>query len=74
MTSRLPEDQLYQALKAREADWRDAGLKTVSRIGDCAGPATIAAAVFSGHRYARDLDAPFDPDAVPFRRERIETG
>ena len=72
VTSRLPEEALYQALMTRKADWQEAGIKSVTRIGDCAGPGTIAAAVFSGHRYARDLDAPFDPDVVPFKRERIE--
>ena len=46
----------------------DAGIKTVKRIGDCYGPATIAAAVYEGHRYARELGA--EPgDAIPFRRE-----
>ena len=31
-------------------------------------PATIAAAVYSGHRYARELDAPV-PEGAPFARE-----
>jgi dimethylamine/trimethylamine dehydrogenase len=30
--------------------------KSVQRIGDCEAPAIIAAAVYSGHRYARELD------------------
>jgi hypothetical protein len=34
-------------------------------------PATIAAAVYDGHRAARELDeTPADPD-LPFRREHI---
>ena len=72
VTVRLPDEALYLALHARQAEWRDAGITSLKRIGDCAGPATIAAAVYEGHRYARGLDAPFDPDAVPFKRERIE--
>ncbi|MFT5549883.1 MAG: dimethylamine/trimethylamine dehydrogenase, partial [Candidatus Azotimanducaceae bacterium] len=32
------------------------------RIGDCEAPAIIAAAVFAGHRYARELDTEVDPD------------
>jgi dimethylamine/trimethylamine dehydrogenase len=28
------------------------------RIGDCDAPAIIAAAVYAGHRYARELDSP----------------
>ncbi len=38
-------------------------------IGDCLAPGTIADAVFSGHCFARELDAP-DPGDVPFQRER----
>jgi dimethylamine/trimethylamine dehydrogenase len=41
---------------------------SVTRIGDCFGPGTIAAAVYGGHRYARELGEP-QSDAVPFRRE-----
>ena len=49
----------------------DAGIKSVRRIGDCYGPATIAAAVYEGHRYARELGT--DPvDGIPFRRELTE--
>ena len=42
----------------------------VTRIGDALGPSTIAAAVWSGHRYARELGAPPQGN-VPFRRELI---
>ena len=41
----------------------------LSRIGDCLAPSTIAAAVYDGHRFARELDNPPEPDGVPFRRE-----
>ena len=41
----------------------------LSRIGDCLAPSTIAAAVYDGHRYARELDEASEPDGVPFRRE-----
>jgi dimethylamine/trimethylamine dehydrogenase len=41
---------------------------SVVRIGDCYGPGTIAAAVYGGHRYARELGEPAS-DATPFRRE-----
>ncbi|MAI80514.1 MAG: NADH:flavin oxidoreductase [Deltaproteobacteria bacterium] len=36
--------------------------------GDCNAPATIAHAVYAGHRYARELDGP-PPGDVPFKRE-----
>ena len=43
VTMRLPVDDLCHS-----------NLSTM-RIGDAYGPSTIAAAVYSGHQYARDL-------------------
>ena len=56
LTSKTPNDELYQDLVEREADWAEAGIKSVSRIGDCEAPSIIAAAVHAGHRWARELD------------------
>ncbi|MDK1104261.1 MAG: FAD-dependent oxidoreductase, partial [Actinomycetota bacterium] len=47
-TSRKPQDGLFYAL----VDQID-----IKRIGDCLAPGTIATSVYSGHRYARELDA-----------------
>ncbi len=58
-TMRLPNDELYQALL-------DKG--SVTRIGDALAPATIAHAVYAGHRFARELDEP-KREGVPFKRE-----
>jgi dimethylamine/trimethylamine dehydrogenase len=70
VTARKPNDALYHAVKARiEAGDGDVP-RSLTRIGDCEAPAIIAAAVFSGHRYARELEAP-GPDAVQFRHERV---
>ena len=67
VTSRLPVDALYHDLVAREAEWADAGVRSVRRIGDAEAPGLIAHAVYAGHRYARELDA--EPAGeVPFRR------
>lgn len=55
VTSRLPEEALYHALLAREADWVGAGVASVSRIGDAEAPGLIAHAVYAGHRYAQEL-------------------
>ncbi len=60
-TSRLPNDALYHSLKARIA---------IERIGDCLAPGTIATSVYSGHQYAREMDADRPAD-VRFRRERV---
>jgi dimethylamine/trimethylamine dehydrogenase len=59
-TSREPQDDLYLSLR----DDID-----IERIGDCLAPGTIATAVYSGHRYAREMDAA-DPSGLPFLRER----
>jgi dimethylamine/trimethylamine dehydrogenase len=69
VTARTPNDDLYRALTADPNTLRPADIQSVTRIGDCLAPGTIAAAVFSGHAFARELDAP-DPGDVPFRRER----
>ena len=69
VTARLPEDGLYQALKADPEALAKAGIKRVIAIGDALAPSTIAAAVYAGHRAAREIDAPPDPDSVPFERE-----
>ncbi len=58
VTSRAPADDLFHAISGRIE---------IVRVGDCSAPGTIAAAVFAGHRYARELDS--DPADVPFLRE-----
>jgi len=67
VTSRLPEEALYQALLDEPELLRAAGIKSVTRIGDCLAPGFIAHAVYSGHRYARELDAP-PAGEVSFKR------
>ncbi|MGH6953298.1 MAG: FAD-dependent oxidoreductase [Alphaproteobacteria bacterium] len=73
VTSRLPVDDLYHALvDPEDGRPRDPVLKSVTRIGDCLAPATIAHAVFDGHRWARALD---EPEAgIPFALEPVEPG
>ena len=66
VTARRPNDELYRALEGR-------GM-SVRRIGDCDAPAIIAAAVYTGHRYAREFDeAGGDFAQVPFDRVFDET-
>ena len=67
VTARLPEEKLYQELMAAPEKLKDAGIKSVTRIGDCLAPGFIAYAVYAGHRYARELDAA-DLGEVKFRR------
>ena len=60
VTMRNPREDLHSALHGRA--------KSVIRIGDCFAPGTIAAAVYGGHRCARELGEP-PATGVPFRRE-----
>jgi dimethylamine/trimethylamine dehydrogenase len=68
VTARQPNDGLYHALQQRFESDEELLLSSLRRIGDCDAPAIIAAAVYSGHRYARELDTEPDPD-VPLRLE-----
>ena len=72
VTGTVPRDALYQELRQRdEAELRAAGVRRIVRVGDCLGPGTIAAAVYSGHLFARTLDTALT-DWTPFRRENVE--
>lgn len=55
--ARLPSDALYQALTTRREALASAGIASVTRVGDALAPGAIAHAVYSGHRYGRELDA-----------------
>ncbi len=68
ITEREPNDALYHELTYRAEDWKDAGLHSVTRIGDCLAPATIAHAVYAGHRYAREFQ---EEASGGFARERM---
>ena len=56
-TGRLPSDDLYQSLQGQ--------LPSLTRVGDCLQPSSIADAVYSGHRFARLLGE----QDLPPRRE-----
>ena len=73
ITARLPVDGLYLELDRLRERWEDAGIATVTRIGDCWAPSTIQQAVYSGHKWARELDEEpemLTPRELPF----IESG
>ena len=72
VTARRPCDSLYLELEAEPDKREAAGIRALSRIGDCLAPGTIAAAVYEGHRFAREFDSDADEDAVPFKREYVE--
>lgn len=62
ITGRLPEDGLYRSLAKEPAPF------SLSRVGDCLQPSSIADAVYSAHRFARGFGQS-GADGPP-RRER----
>jgi len=73
VTQRQPNCALYHELLASVDGQIEKLPFTLKRIGDCEAPAIIAAAIYAGHRYARELDAPVDPDQ-PLKHDRIDVG
>ena len=69
VTSRIPNDALYQTVLARRADFQSSGIISVKLIGDAAAPGPIAWATYAGRRFAEELDANDQGDALGFRRE-----
>jgi dimethylamine/trimethylamine dehydrogenase len=69
VTSRSPENLLYDELIGDEAALRSAGIERVTRIGDCHVPGAVVHAVYDGHKFARELDEAVEPDTC--RRELV---
>jgi dimethylamine/trimethylamine dehydrogenase len=65
--ARFANDGLHRELAARAAEVAAAGIRSVTRIGDALAPGAIVHAVYSGHRYARELEAA--PGGLAFRRD-----
>jgi dimethylamine/trimethylamine dehydrogenase len=75
VTMRQPEDTLFRELQQRIDNGAAYIPDSLSRIGDCEAPSIIAAAVFAGHRYARELDTEVDPDnRIRYDRVFFEDG
>ncbi|KAG1700497.1 Trimethylamine dehydrogenase [Nymphon striatum] len=64
-------DKLYEELCALVSNGSSGVPKTLKRIGDCEAPAIIAAAVYSGHRYARHMEEVIDTDN-PLKHDRAK--
>ena len=60
VSCRRPHGALYRDLIAKQED--SELTCTIARIGDCDAPSNIAGAVYSGHKYAQELEA--EPNAV----------
>jgi dimethylamine/trimethylamine dehydrogenase len=71
LTSRLPNEELALSLLDRQDALKAAGIVSITSIGDCLAPSTIAAAVYAGHRYSREFDR--EPgDETAFLREMTD--
>ena len=71
ISERIPNDKLYHSLQEKSENLSEAGIKTLKCIGDCLAPSTLAAAVYSGHLAARELESD-QQEEVPFLRERVQ--
>ena len=66
--ARDPDDALWRDLQGRRAEFEARGGLSLRRVGDCHAPGTVAAAVYAGHRAARELGLDRVP---PARRDRV---
>lgn len=69
VTAQLANDSLYREIMEDSSRFSDRSVRSADCIGDCFVPGTIAAAVYSGHQWARQLGESTDEREVPFLRE-----
>ncbi len=65
VTMRQPVDKLWTEIENHQ----DFTGKSITRIGDCLAPGTIATAIYGGHKFAREFGEVLNPDLSPFKRE-----
>jgi dimethylamine/trimethylamine dehydrogenase len=72
VTARTPEDGLYREIAETIASGTSEvdPAPTLHKIGDCDAPAIIAAAIYAGHRYARELGSELE-HAEAVRQDRL---
>ena len=64
---RKPRQELYDELLARGDDLEEAGIASITRIGDALAPGAIVHAVHSGHRFAREFES--NAGDTPYTRD-----
>ena len=64
-------DLLVLEVAARPEDLREAGIRTLQKIGDCDVPGAVVHATYAGHRLAREFDANVAP--MLFERTRLDS-
>jgi dimethylamine/trimethylamine dehydrogenase len=70
VVDRLPDDELYRALKPEVGR---STLRSLRIIGDAEAPGIIAQAIYSGHLAAREFDQS-PAEGTPFLREYLPAG
>jgi len=70
VTARTPVDDLYKEITTKLESEGTESVPTLHKIGDCDAPAIIAAAVYAGHRYARELETDV-ADAADVRHDKL---
>ena len=71
VTARVANRALWDALKARKAEWAREGVRGIYQAGDGYAPRMIADAIFDAHRIAREFESPDPQRPLPPRRELI---
>jgi len=69
--ARSSNEDLFKALSSDAERLVDAGIQSVRSIGDCRAPRTIAHAVYSGHEYARTIDAVESNERFEWERPQL---
>jgi len=64
---RIVNDGLWLTLERRCAELQQRGMLSLQRIGDCCAPGIVAAAVYAGHKAARELGC----QQVDLKRDRV---
>ena len=67
ISARVANDELWRGLDAQREKFTDRGGLSLQRTGDCRAPGIIAAAVYAGHKAARELGQ----TEVKFKRDRV---
>ena len=71
---RTANDNLYRELKSDADQLKESGIITLRNIGDCRAPGAIVHAVYSGHEWARNIDAGDSMPPMKWERARLESG
>jgi dimethylamine/trimethylamine dehydrogenase len=67
ISARVANDELWHGLDSQREKFTDRGGLSLQRTGDCRAPGIIAAAVYAGHKAARELVQ----TEVKFKRDRV---